>query len=256
MSSFAKLHGRRVTGELTMFDRMIFKGHLSQLYHPGGIRVLLWKQGVPLTGFGTWAKSATEALCLHAQRMAEEAGRPYVYLDKTTTRHSGQTKEDLARKIAKRDGVTEGLVCILRIIEPCSSFDLRRNHATHQLEVVPRQRKCIHHYFYFLDPEFGFIHLRLQTWLPFQIQIYVNGREWLARQLDAARVGSSARTTRSCVSMTSKPPPTCVNASPTEPGPASSTPSPAGSTPTCRRSRRPASGGTTGSSTKPRWPPT
>ena len=189
MSSFAKLHGQRITGELTMFDRMIFKGHLTKLYHPGGVRVFLWNQGVPLTGFGAWAKSATEALCVHAQRMAEEAGRPFVYLEKNTTRDSGQTKEDLARKIAERDGVTEGLVCILRIVEPCSSFDLRRNHATHQLEVVPRQRKCVHHYFYFIDPEFGFIHIRLQTWLPFQIQVYINGREWLARQLDAAGIG-------------------------------------------------------------------
>jgi hypothetical protein len=29
----------------------------------------------------------------------------------------------------------------------------------------------------------------LQTWFPFQIQIYLNGREWLARQLERRRVG-------------------------------------------------------------------
>ena len=45
------------------------------------------------------------------------------------------------------------------------------------------------HYWYFMDPEFGFCHVRLQSWLPFSIQIYVNGREWLARQLDAKGVG-------------------------------------------------------------------
>ena len=33
------------------------------------------------------------------------------------------------------------------------------------------------------------MHVKLQTWLPFSIQVYVNGREWLARQLDAAGVG-------------------------------------------------------------------
>lgn len=46
---------------------------------------------------------------------------------------------------------------------------------------------------YYLDREFGFtphlpvgagVHVRLQSWFPFTLQVYVNGREWLARQLD------------------------------------------------------------------------
>jgi hypothetical protein len=50
-------------------------------------------------------------------------------------------------------------------------------------------RKCLHFYFYFLDPEFGFMHVRVQSWLPFTIQIYVNGHEWLCRQLDRRGIG-------------------------------------------------------------------
>jgi len=45
-------------------------------------------------------------------------------------------------------------------------------------------RKCLFLYFYFIDPEFGLLHVRLQTWFPFTIHVYVNGHEWLARQLD------------------------------------------------------------------------
>ena len=33
------------------------------------------------------------------------------------------------------------------------------------------------------------MHVRLQTWLPFQIKVVLNGRDWLARQLDAAGIG-------------------------------------------------------------------
>ncbi len=187
--SFESVHGGRVVGSLAMFDRMIFRGHLLRLYHPGGVQAFLWNQGVPLTRFGEWAKSTTEALCVHARRSAEEAGRPYIYLDRPTTRDTGQTKEDLARAIAERDGITEGLVCILRIVEPCRSFKLRRNHATHKLDFVSSERKCVQHYWYFIDSELGFIHIRLQSWLPFGIQVYVNGREWLARQLDARGIG-------------------------------------------------------------------
>jgi hypothetical protein len=42
----------------------------------------------------------------------------------------------------------------------------------------------LHFYFYYLDAELGFMHIRLQSWFPFQIQVYVNGRECLARYLD------------------------------------------------------------------------
>jgi hypothetical protein len=40
-----------------------------------------------------------------------------------------------------------------------------------------------------IDRELGFIHIRLQTWFPFQIQVYMNGHEWLARQLEGRGVG-------------------------------------------------------------------
>ena len=176
-----------------MFDRMIFKGHLMRLYHPDGVRVFLWNQDVPLTRFADWAKKTTEALCVHAQRSAEEAGRPYIYLEHNTTRDTGRTKEDLAREIAERDGISDGLVCILRAVEPCRSFQVRRNHATHRLEVVSRERKSVHHYWYFMDRELGFIHIRLQSWLPFGIQVYVNGREWLALPARRPRDRLSAR---------------------------------------------------------------
>jgi hypothetical protein len=41
----------------------------------------------------------------------------------------------------------------------------------------------------FLDPDFGLIHVRLQTWLPFTVQVYVNGHEWLAQQMVQKKLG-------------------------------------------------------------------
>ena len=34
----------------------------------------------------------------------------------------------------------------------------------------------------------GWLHARIQTWFPFSIQIGMNGREWLARQMDGAGI--------------------------------------------------------------------
>jgi hypothetical protein len=38
-------------------------------------------------------------------------------------------------------------------------------------------------YYYFVDKDFGLIHVKVQTWFPMVIQVYVNGHEWLARKL-------------------------------------------------------------------------
>src|ERR1041384_6507550 len=49
------------------------------------------------------------------------------------------------------------------------------------------------HLFLYVDRDFGLMHVRLQTWLPFSIQVCVNGREWLARQMDRAGIRYTKR---------------------------------------------------------------
>lgn len=85
--------------------------------------------------------------------------------------------------------MTEGLVCVLSVLEPCWSFDVRGCRATHRLRVVHRRRTCLHFYLYLIDREFGWMHVRLQSWFPFTIQLYINGREWLSRALDREGIG-------------------------------------------------------------------
>src|SRR5262249_23498323 len=55
---------------------------------------------------------------------------------------------------------------------------------TRRLEVTRRPSKCLSYYFYDVDRELGFMHVRLQSWFPFPIQVYVNGREYLYKQLN------------------------------------------------------------------------
>jgi hypothetical protein len=57
-----------------------------------------------------------------------------------------------------------------------------------ELQLQRRQRKCLHLYHYWKHPEIGFLHGRIQTSFPFTIQICLNGREWLARQMDRAGI--------------------------------------------------------------------
>jgi hypothetical protein len=91
-------------------------------------------------------------------------------------------KRQPARQIAERDGITQGLVCVFSVLEPRRTFSLVWKNTSPS--VRPARRKCLQLYSYFLDRHLGLIHVKLQTWFPFPIQVYANGHEWLAGRLD------------------------------------------------------------------------
>ena len=49
MASFQKVYQDRVVGELTCFDRVILKGHLTTLYPQGSFKAFLDSQGISCT---------------------------------------------------------------------------------------------------------------------------------------------------------------------------------------------------------------
>jgi hypothetical protein len=114
---------------------------------------------------------------------AEQADQPIRYLYS-----SAQNKEALVKDIIQKQGCSRGLVCVLSCLEPCQSFDIYRNRERQTIDLVPRRRRCLHYYHYSIDSMFGLIHVRTQTWFPFNVNICLNGREWLAKQMDAAQI--------------------------------------------------------------------
>jgi hypothetical protein len=179
MHAFIRKYAGLVTGWLSGFDRLVLRGSLRAISYAEGMSGFLAGAGVLLKDFGKFAQHASTAVKDAANIFADGSGRPTQYLDSPSIR-----KDLLARSIAERDGIEEGLICVLSAVEPCRSFDIHRNREKKRLELVVRRRKCLFLYFYFLDPTFGFCHVRLQTWLPFNIQVWINGRDWLARQMD------------------------------------------------------------------------
>ena len=113
--------------------------------------------------------------------LSERASRPWIYLAS-----SAVSKEQKAREIAEADGIREGLICMLSAVEPCWSFRLVKDRHGRCLGLQRAYRKCLHIYQYHVHPRFGFMHLRQQTWMPFNLHVCLNGREWLSRQLDEA----------------------------------------------------------------------
>ena len=75
---------------------------------------------------------------------------------------------------------------MLTAVEPCWSFEIVRDLTSKRIKAEPHYRTCLHLYHYQIHKRFGFTSARIQTWLPFRIQICVNGREWLAHSMAAA----------------------------------------------------------------------
>ena len=152
----------------------------------GGMAAYLSRIGMLLKEFGDHAQAMTDQLIQGSLKRAETEGRPVEYLRSPKIR-----KDEYARNIALEDGITDGLICVLTCVEPCRSFEIYRNRQKKIIEIVNRIRKCKFLYHYWIDPQFGFMSARVQTWFPFPIQICINGREWLARRMDEKQMGYS-----------------------------------------------------------------
>lgn len=188
MQTFLQRQATEIKGVLSGFDRVRFLGTLRILANVKGLYKFLSYQSVLLKDFRSWAQSLTETVVKSAERLAAEAGRPVVYLPSSQER-----KEDRALSIAKQDGIQEGLLCVLKCVEPCYSMTVGPQAKSQRLEIRRQLVKCSHLYFYLRDPQLGLLNVRLQTWLPFSVHVCLNGREWLARGLQQARIAYEQR---------------------------------------------------------------
>jgi hypothetical protein len=176
LSRFVSRFTGLIFAVLSCFDRVIFKGHLA-LAAPSELEyfvdcVLKLRRSDFMK---THAPQYSDRLVAHARAWAQRTGRTYEY------RTGHFRKEDWALNLIKEHGISEGLVGILCTQETCPSFALVTGPKRPEFVSRNRQQRVL--YYYFLDPQFGLIHVRLQTWLPFTVQVYVNGHEWLAQQM-------------------------------------------------------------------------
>jgi hypothetical protein len=191
MNQFIVKYQDRTSGVLSGFDRLVLRGTIRMLAVNAGMMGFLSRMGVLLKDFGGYVQRTSERLKAASCEMARRLERPVQYLPSAATR-----KEIVARQIAKRDGIDEGLICVLTSVEPCRSYEIYRDRQLKKLVLQPRLRKCLYLYHYWIDPDFGFMHGRIQSWFPFQIQVCLNGREWLARQMD--RRGMACQRRENC----------------------------------------------------------
>jgi len=174
-----------VKGVISGFDRIVFKGMLMPIMFAAGMESFLRSQQVLNKDFKTYAIKQSKAIVESADAFAQrEANRQIIYIPSSNLR-----KETLAHDLQKESGVKEGLIGIWSCVESCRTYRSTFNPKASCPILRSEQSRCKHLYFYFDDPVYGFMSVRLQTWAPYEIQIALNGREWLRRSLDAAGCG-------------------------------------------------------------------
>lgn len=180
MKTFLARFGSAITSVLSGFDRLVLRGTLQSLMRTNGLQWFLQDGGVHPLQFKQYAQEITTRLRQASLREAEKAGRPVEYLEAASI-----DKEARARELLEQHPIQRGLICAFTVLEPCWTFEYHRSAQMKERSFRPRSGKCLHIYKYMLHPKFGFMNARIQTWFPFNVQVCLNGREWLARQLQA-----------------------------------------------------------------------
>jgi hypothetical protein len=178
---FTQRFAAEIVATLECHDRVIFKGYLP---FGGDDHLNGWVDGalkLRRMDFLPFVEFWSGELVAHAQRLAEQAGACYHYFEHCPD------KKQLVDRLLREQPRDEGLVAILCVKECARTIKLVGGQGRPRLVFARRPHRVL--YFYFLDPEFGLVHFRLQTWFPYAIQVYVNGHDWLARQLLQQRIG-------------------------------------------------------------------
>ena len=183
--SFLAKFGNLIVVILNCFDRVIFKGYLPFWDDKHVNDFVDFSLKIRRKDFLPWLKVHSQRLVDHAEAFAEQAGRPYEY------RQGKFKKEQFIQELIRKDGLSEGLVAVLCVQETCRTVALKYGKGRPSLYFKRRPERVL--YYYFLDREFGLMHIRLETWFPFGIQVYVNGHSWLAEQMQKKGLGFTQR---------------------------------------------------------------
>ena len=122
MRELLELYSDKITGAISGWDRIRFRGTIRWLSSMHGVGSYIATHGILLKDFGNWANAITKKVRAACALRAESLGIPMFYLPSSKI-----NKEARAREIAKERGVTTGDICMFSVVEPCCAPIGRRS---------------------------------------------------------------------------------------------------------------------------------
>jgi len=183
MEILTQTYKEKISLTLSCYDRILIAGSLPEISYGQGITAFFNKNEIRLFDYAKFAEPFKEAIRSNAEQIAKENNIEIEFMRKTHVR-----KEDIITKRIKNRGNHTGIVHIISAMEACPSFQPWHDKKTGRNYLRPDQGKCLHYYFYFIDELLGLCYVRVPTWCPFRLQVYVNGHNILASELRQADI--------------------------------------------------------------------
>jgi hypothetical protein len=184
MNTLIERFSNIVKGSITGFDRIVFKGIILPLMSAAEAMSFFRSNRILFKDYKKWMMEQTSRLIQSAETYARDnCGQGIFPISTWRTR-----KEQLAHKRQQAEGIEKGLIGVWSCLESAFSYRARYCGKTGYPQLQNYQTRCKHLYFYFDHQEYGFMNIRLQTWFPYPIQICLNGREWLRRNLQQKQI--------------------------------------------------------------------
>jgi len=183
MELLTEIYKKNIAFSLSCYDRLIISGTLPEISYAAGMTGYLYQNVVRIFDYPKFAEPFKETVRANAERIAKENDAKIEFI-----RKSGIRKESIISKIIEKRGTHPGIVHIISTMETCNTFKPWHDKTTGKTFLKPDQSKCLHYYFYFIDEQLGLGYVRVPTWCPFRLQVYINGHNLLAAELKNAGI--------------------------------------------------------------------
>ncbi len=189
MDRLSELLGPQVQFSYTAWDRIVLNGYLERLQRPENISYFFREVVGVAAVTPEVLMSRTAPYRARVARYAAEQAIPLVAAPK------GERKEDVVAPHYRQFEAAEGVVAILTSTESGRTFvsytpryPPSGGDPGYRL-LHPARKRFLHYYFYLLDPVLGPMSLRVGTFLPFTLAVFLNGHSFLAQELTRLGVG-------------------------------------------------------------------
>lgn len=156
---------------------------MPEISYGQGMTKYMYENGIKIFDYPKFAEPFKETIRANAERIAKEHGVEIEFI-----RKSGVRKESIISEKIEKRGDHPGIVHIISAMEACNTYKPWHDKTTGKTFLKPDTSKCLHYYFYFIDEQVGLGYVRVPTWCPFRLQVYINGHNLLATELKQAGI--------------------------------------------------------------------
>lgn len=188
MTTINDLLQQHVTLDIECLDRLYLNGYVPTLQVPGQLVTFLTQHRGNTIPSPVLLQRMTEDFVGAVRAFATENQIPLIHFE------HGVRKDDVAAEYREAFSASDGVVFIGIAQERAQAFKASKRADGKKVSFdYTRQSVFVNYYYFYLqDADFGPAFLKVCSYAPFGIKVYLNGHEWAKRQLARAGVGFEA----------------------------------------------------------------